>query len=317
MKRCLYCYQTLETVSVDFHPACSKKIFGTTTPPELPYASGDMIALGTKVIQSQFSITGAQPKLSLDIDKTTSEKHGKFTIVGLWGNYILKPPSEKYTQLPEVEDLTMHLASIARIDVVPHSLIRMKDGSFAYITKRIDRHKKRNTVIKIHMEDMCQLTERLTEDKYNGSYEQIAKVIWNFSSHPTLDIINFYEQVLFSFLTGNADMHLKNFSLFNTSNGEYKLTPAYDLVSTALVFPEDKEDLALHLNGRKRKLNRKDFIAAFNASSLDEKQQLNIFNKMFDKRDQWFSFIDISFLTPEFKTEYKAIIEERFRRLKP
>jgi len=123
--------------------------------------------------------------------------------------------------------------------------------------------------------------------------------------------------VLFSFLTGNADMHLKNFSLFNTTNEEYKLTPAYDLVSTALVFPEDKDDMALHLNGRKRKITRKDFMAAFNGSSLDEKQQLNIFNKMFDKRDEWFSFIDISFLNPEFKTEYKAIIEERFKRLKP
>jgi len=317
MKRCLYCYQTLETVSVDFHPACSKKIFGTTTTPELPYASGDMIALGTKVIQSQFSITGAQPKLSLDIEKAPSEKHGKFTIVGLWGNYILKPPSEKYIQLPEVEDLTMHLASIARIAVVPHSLIRMKDGKLAYITRRIDRQKKRNTIIKIHMEDMCQLTERLTEDKYNGSYEQIAKVIWNHSSQPVLDIINFYEQVLFSFLTGNADMHLKNFSLLNTIQGEYKLTPAYDLVSTALVMPEDKEDLALHLNGRKRKLNRIDFITAFNGSGLAEKQKLNIFNKMFDKKNQWFSFIDTSFLNPELKTEYKATIEERFKRLKP
>jgi serine/threonine-protein kinase HipA len=315
MKRCLYCYQFLQTDVQDFHPGCSRKLFGTPTPPELSFAAKDMRALASQVIQSQFSITGAQPKLSLDVDKTASTQSGKFTIVGLWGNFILKPPSESYTQLPEVEDLTMHLATIARINVVPHSLIRMKDGNPAYITRRIDRSKKRKKVTKFHMEDMCQLTGRLTADKYNGSYEQIAKAIWKFSSRPVLDIVNFYEQVLFSFLTGNADMHLKNFSLINKAKEEYILAPAYDLVSTALVIPEDKEDLALTLHGRKRKLDRNDFISAFKGARLDDKQQFNIFRKMENAKDEWFSFIDISFLNPECKTKYKEIIQDRFNRL--
>jgi serine/threonine-protein kinase HipA len=148
--------------------------------------------------------------------------------------------------LPEIEDLTMHLTTLAGIKTVPHSLIRLKSGNLAYITKRIDRNKKK----KIHMEDMCQLTERLTEDKCHGSYEQIAKAVLKYSVNPGLDVINFYEQVVFSYLTGNADMHLKNFSLIDRPEMGYTLSEAYDMVTTALVNPADKEDLALTLNAK-------------------------------------------------------------------
>ena len=312
MKRCLYCYQSLEDERRDYHVVCSKKFFGSITPPELSYGLKDIKELAGQVIKSRFAITGAQPKLSLDIVKDKPSQTEKFTIVGVWGNYILKPQSDKYVQLPEVEDVTMHLASIARINVVPHSLIRMAEGSHAYITRRIDRTKQKNKVIKWHMEDMCQITERLTANKYDGSYEQIAKAIWKYSSRPVLDIVNFYEQVLFSFLTGNADMHLKNFSLINDENAEYILTPAYDMISTALVIPEDKEQLALTLNGRKNKIVRSDFISAFNNAQLDEKQQWNIFKKMEACKSDWLSFIDISFLSKEFKIKYKEVIHQRF-----
>ena len=145
------------------------------------------------------------------------------------------------------------------------------------------------------MEDMCQLTERLTEDKYHGSYEQIAKAIMKYSVNPGLDLVNFFEQLLFSFLTGNADMHLKNFSLINEPGAGYTLTSAYDMVSTALVNPKDDEELALTLNGKKRKINRNDFIACFNKMKLEIKQQENIFKKMEKAKKNWFNFIDISF----------------------
>ncbi len=102
------------------------------------------------------------------------------------------------------------------------------------------------------MEDMCQLSERLTEYKYKGSaYEKIAKIIMQYSSVPELDVINFWEQVVFSWLTGNADMHLKNFSLYSQRKGYYSLTPGYDMISTALLMPEDTEKLALTLYGKK------------------------------------------------------------------
>ena len=186
--RCLYCYQPLSGQEVDFHATCSRKIFGTPVAPELPYDESQMQELALKVIQSQQAVTGVQPKLSISLNSGANKTAPKrFTIVGLWGNYMLKPPATRYPEMPETEDLTMHLAKIAGIKVVPHSLIRLKSGQLAYITKRIDRIGK----TKLHMEDMCQLSERLTEYKYNASYEQIGKVILKYSVNPGLDIVNF------------------------------------------------------------------------------------------------------------------------------
>ncbi len=313
MKRCLFCYQPLEGGETGFHAPCSRKFFGEAVPPELPYTEEQMQELALRVVRSQAAVTGVQPKLSLGLGPGKSKGDPKrFTIVGLWGNYILKPPSPNYPQLPEVEDLTMHLAALAKIPVVPHSLIRMQSGSLAYITRRVDRVKKG----KLHMEDLCQLTERLTEDKYQGSYEQIAKAIWKYSAQPGLDVVNFFEQVLFSFLTGNADMHLKNFSLIHLPARGPVLSPAYDMVSTALVNPADTEDLALTLNGKKKKLKREDFTAAFQTAGLDDRQQENIFRKMERAKSLWPDFIDASFLSADFKEALKTIILHRFERLR-
>lgn len=312
MKRCLFCYQPLTGNETDFHPSCSRKIFDQPIPPELPYTEAQMDNLALKVVQTRVTVTGVQAKLSLHLESPEGRRIPKrFTIVGLWGGYILKPPTRHYPQLPEVEDLTMHCARLARIPVVPHSLIRLQSGSLAYITKRIDRIKTE----KLHMEDMCQLTERLTEDKYHGSHEQVAKAILKYSRNPGLDVINYFEQVLFSFITGNADMHLKNFSLIKLPGTGHVLSPAYDLVATALVNPADKEDLALTLNGKKKKITRNDFIIAFRTLNLDPKQQENIFRKMMNAKAGWMDFIGTSFLSDEFKERLMNIIEERFKRI--
>ncbi len=311
-RRCLYCYQILNESEIDFHSACSKKIFGVPVPPVLSFSEDNISELAAQVIQSQAAVTGVQPKLSLHLASAEQPNLAKkFTIVGLWGGFILKPPSPNYPQLPEVEDLTMHLASMAKIKVVPHSLIRLTSGNLAYITKRIDRNKKE----KLHMEDMCQLTDRLTEDKYRGSHEQVAKAILKFSANPGLDVVNFFELVLFSFLTGNADMHLKNFSLIHQPATGPVFSPAYDLVATALVNPADDEDLALTLNGKKKKINRNDFKLAFDTLKLDAKQQKNIFNKMEKAKPKWLEFIDFSFLDNEMKTSYKNLINSRFNQI--
>ena len=306
MERCLYCYQPLEQHEIDFHSRCSKKIFGTVIPPVLPYSKADIESLALEVVRSQVTITGVQPKLSVDLKK---EKGGekRFTIVGLWGGYILKPQTEQYANIPENEDLTMHLARLAKINTVPHSLIRFKDGSLAYITKRIDRDKKGN---KIPMEDMCQLTEKLTEQKYKGSHEQIAKKIVEFSAYPVLDLINYVEVLLFCYLTGNADMHLKNFSLYKKIK-ETTLTSAYNLLSTKLVIPEDTEELALTLNGKKRKLKRSDFDNLLKTMKVEDKVIENTYNKFRKVLPLWYDFIDISFLPNQMKTDYKALIEHR------
>lgn len=312
MHRCMFCYQLLENNEMDFHPSCSKKIFGDPIAPILPYSEENLEPLANEVIQTQTAITGVQPKLSLHISPNNkTEKEKRFTIVGLWGGYILKPPGPIYPQLPEVEDLTMHLAETAKIKTSTHSLIRLKSGNLAYITKRIDRTKKG----KLAMEDMCQLTERLTEEKYHGSYEQIGKTIQKYSTTPGLDVVNFFEVVLFSFITGNADMHLKNFSLLEKPGSGMTLSPAYDLVNTSLVNPAEDEELALTLNGKKKKIRKRDFVFAMDSLQLDPKQQQNIFIKMERSLPKWIELIDISFLSKEFKDQYKAIIEERFNRI--
>ena len=310
MARCLYCYKELGKDEKDFHKACSRKMYGMKEVPELPYTRNDLNDLARQVIRSQTTLTGVQAKLSLDINKGTAGVTDRFTIVGLWGRYILKPQTDRFASLPEVEDLTMHLAELAKIKVVPHSLIRFADGELCYITRRIDRTEKGE---KLPMEDMCQLTERLTEHKYKGSYEQIAKAIQRFSSVPKLDLVNYWEQVVFSWITGNADMHLKNFSLYSTVKGNYTLTPAYDMLSTALVMPEDTEELALALNGKKRKLKKSDFITAMQASGLEEKVVENIFRKFLKVKNKWFDFINLSFLSDDMKERYKSIIDEKLK----
>lgn len=312
IKNCLYCYNALEDDQTDFHKACSGKIFNSDVPPLLPYSEDDMLNLAGQVIRSQTTVTGVQPKLSLNIEKISkSDEPKRFTIVGLCGGYILKPPTSLYRFLPELEDLTMHLAEISGIEVVHHSLIRLKSGHLAYITRRIDRLNSE----KVHMEDMCQLTERLTEHKYNGSYEQIGKAIIFHSANPLLDITNFFEQVLFSYLTGNADMHLKNFSLIDDPVRGYALSPAYDMVASSLVVKGDTEELALTLNGKKRKITRKDFLTAINRFDIDKKAVENIFNKFKSVTGKWEDFIRISFLPEDMKADYIELIHNRSNRI--
>jgi serine/threonine-protein kinase HipA len=161
------------------------------------------------------------------------------------------------------------------------------------------------------MEDMCQLAERLTEYKYKGSYEQIAKLVSKYSNVPKLDLVNFWEQVYFCWLTGNADMHLKNFSLYSTKKGVYSLTPAYDMLSTKLVIPEDMEELALTLNGKKKKLTHSDFETAFVKSGLEKKVTENIFTKFETIVPLWVEFIDKSFLPEDLKRRYISLINEK------
>jgi serine/threonine-protein kinase HipA len=302
----------LENAEQDFHASCSKKIFGQPNPPAIRYSEADLESLAREIIQSQTTVTGVQAKLSLHITGNSNDQEGRrFTVVGLWGGYILKPPTENYPQLPEVEDVTMHLAEQAKIKTVPHSLVRLASGNLAYITKRVDRIKKE----KLAMEDMCQLTERLTEDKYLGSYEQIAKTIQKYSATPGLDVINFFELVLFSFLTGNADMHLKNFSLLEQPGLGMVLSPAYDLINTSLANPADDEELALTLNGKKKKIKKQDFVAAMKSLKMEEQQQQNIFDKMRKSQPKWLEQIEVSFLSKEFKEQYVQLLLERFNRI--
>lgn len=306
--KCLFCYKDLKEGQKDYHPACARKFFGTKGVPSLPYVRSQLGDLARKVVRAQTTLTGVQAKLSLDIDKGGRNRPDRFTIVGLWGKFILKPQTDTYRALPELEDVTMHMAEAARIATVSHALIRFRDGELCYITRRVDR---RDDGSKVPMEDMCQLTERLTEYKYKGSYEQIAKAIRRYSAAPQLDVVNFWEVVVFSWITGNADMHLKNFSLYNPDGAGYTLTPAYDMLSTHLAMPEDNEELALTLNGKKRKLRRDDFIKSITSSGVDAKVIDNMARRFGRALPQWFWLIDRSFLPEDMRRAYKGLILRR------
>ena len=311
MCKCLFCYKPLKDGEVDYHPGCARKIFESTVVPDLPYTRDNIKELAREIVTASTTVTGVQAKLSLDIARGGKDEPQRFTIVGLWGRFILKPQTDRFVNLPENEDLTMHLAEIAGIKTVPHSLIRFADGELCYITRRVDRTKKGD---KIAMEDMCQLSERLTEDKYKGSYERIAKLIKTHSSAPMLDVINFWEIVVFSWLTGNADMHLKNFSLFKPTEN-YMLTPAYDLISTSIVMPEDDEELALTLNGKKKRIKREDFEKVMSDSGMDEKSITNLFKKFEKAYPKWIEMIAQSFLSDEQQELYRGQIERMSAKL--
>jgi serine/threonine-protein kinase HipA len=273
-ERCLYCYEELSGQEKDFHKKCSLKFFGKRQPPEVDFLESELESKGLITLNKRKVITGVQLKLSVE-DEKGKDNTDRLTITGLSGGYILKPQSEKYPYMPELEDLTMHLAEISGIKTVPHSLIRMKSGNLAYITNRIDRTKDNG---KIHMEDMCQLTERLTENKYSGSYEQLIKLIKKFTLRE-LDVINYFEVVLFSFLTANSDMHLKNFSLIYSGNDDVQLSPAYDLLPVKLILREDTEEMALSLDGKKKEITGNNFRKFFSRTELPEKIFYNIISK--------------------------------------
>ena len=243
--KCLCCYKELNAGEHDYHAACAKRWFGARGVPTLPYSHADIRDMAKQIVRAQTTVTGVQAKLSMDIQRI--EQESRFTIVSMDGAYILKPQTTQYPYLPENEDLTMHLAQIAKIEVVPHILVRFEDGELCYLTKRIDRT---TNGTRLPMEDMCQLTERLTERKYKDSYEQIAKAIRQYSHAPGLDLTNYWTMVLFCWLVGNSDMHLKNFSLYAPNTTEHVLAPAYDLVNTRLAIPENKEEPALTLHGK-------------------------------------------------------------------
>jgi serine/threonine-protein kinase HipA len=307
MKRCLFCYQPLEDTA-DFHPKCSKKFFGQLSSPTLELSKEAMEEMARQIVSRSIAVAGVQPKLSLSLDKNPDDpKSLRFTIVGLWGNYILKPATPDFPSLPEIEDVTMHLAEIAKIKTAQHSLIRLESGELAYLTKRFDRVKKK----KVAQEDFCQLSGLLTEDKYKGSMERTGKIIRELSTQPGIDSIAFFELTIFLFLTGNADMHLKNFSLIRTDKGEIILSPAYDLVSTALAMPKDKEQLALTLNGKKSRLKRSDFDTLASNLQLHSKTVEGTYKRFASYILKFCSFIDISFLADELKEEYKKLIKER------
>uniref|UniRef100_UPI004049A9A7 HipA domain-containing protein n=1 Tax=Flavobacterium sp. TaxID=239 RepID=UPI004049A9A7 len=314
-KKCLYCCQALDkNVSGDFHEACSLDFFGTKQSPVFEHSLHQMSELAKNIVERSVAVPGVQPKLSLSLINDTIQDgaKGRLTVVGaLGGNYIFKPPSEYYPEVPENEHLTMRIAEAFGIKTVPSSLIRLQSGELAYITKRIDRTPSGE---KIHMLDMFQITEAF--DKYKSSMEKIGRALNDYSNNTLLDKLYFFEISIFSFLTGNNDMHLKNFSMINNANN-WTLAPAYNLLNVAIINPDDTEELALTLEGKKKKLKWENFEKLGKLLDLKDKQIVGVVKRFKKNKPKALNWIDNSFLSSDYKEKYKALLEERYAILFP
>ncbi|MBB5332529.1 HipA domain-containing protein [Chryseobacterium koreense] len=268
-----------------------------------------MEALAKEIIETSISVPGVQPKLSLGFIKETLDSgKGRLTVLeALGGNYILKPQNINFPEMPENEHLTMKLAELLGIQTVVSSLIRLKSGEFSYITRRIDRTANGE---KIHMLDMFQITEAF--DKYRSSVEKVGKAVIEYSSNTLLDVLRLYEVIIFSYITGNNDMHLKNFSLI-LKDENWVLSPAYDLLNVQLHLPEDREETALTIGGKKNRLTKTDFINLGLKFGLSEKQIENVFKRLIKAEKKMSTLISQSFLHDENKIQYRELIKQRVK----
>ena len=308
MPNCLYCYQTLDEGQLDYHPKCSKAFFGTDQPPALPYQLSDMEQLARDAALLSISVPGVQPKLSLGWIKEALRKgqSGRLTIVdALEGQYILKPQHADYPQMPENEHLSMKLAELFRMDIVPVNMIRLQSGELCFISRRIDCNADRS---KNHMIDFLQILE--LESKYKGTMETLGKTIGELSVNELLDKLRFFESTVFNFVIGNNDMHLKNYSMFLSDSG-WVLSPLYDLLNVKMILPEDKDDTALLLGGKKMNFSKRTFDDFGAVLKLNAKQ----INAVYGRLQRWLpeanKLIDQSFLHPEKQIAYKEMIVER------
>lgn len=319
--KCLYCGKLIKDSSSNeekensWHNRCTTSFFGTSTMPALDVSETQLLELANAAVNQGLTVPGVQKKLSLNLD---GDADPRLTIVDYPTGYILKPQSQEYGSLPEFEDLAMRLAAMAGIKTVPHALIRM-NGEYAYITRRIDREIRSNTVRLYAMEDFCQLSNRLTQDKYKGSYESCGRVIRKYSDRPGLDLTELFLLVVLSFVIGNSDMHLKNFSLIETApaNRHYCLSDAYDILPVNIIMPEDTEQLALTLNGKKSSIRRNDFVKFAENCGISLKIANAMLDKLFSMRDDFLMQCDQSYLPDELKIKTKELIVQRTDVIRP
>jgi len=300
---------TEQEKAVGWHNRCVKRFFGTKTLPDIEVSEEVLEQLAIESTNKGLTVPGVQKKMSLHLDNSGATP--RLTLVNYPTGYILKPQTKEYPCLPEAEYLVMQMAEKVKVKTVPHALIRIKaqDNALAYITKRIDRRDGKM----LAMEDFCQLDGRLTEDKYKGSYERCAKIIRKYSSRAGLDITDLFIRVVFSFIVGNSDMHLKNLSLIETdeNSGSYILSDAYDMLPVNTVNPADTEQTALTLNGKKRNLHRNDFLKFADACQIDRAVAGKIIDRMKGYESEFIRKTEQSYLTDELKESLIALIKER------
>lgn len=308
---CLCCGKPLRTPDeTGWHKACIKHFFGTTKLPEIEIDDKTLNLLATETTNKGFTVPGVQKKLSLHL--VSDSRKPRLTLVNYPTGYILKPQVAEFEALPESEQLIMTMADMAGISTVPHALIK-GDAGLAYITKRVDRNLTDDKIEMLAMEDFCQLDLRLTEDKYRGSYERCAKIIKQYSSRVGIDMAEFYIRLVFCFIVGNSDMHLKNFSLIETAegSGEYVLSPAYDLLPVNANMPADKEQFALAMNGKKMNIRKGDFLKFADTCGITRQTAEKLIENLVKLTPKWIDMCENSLLPDKLKDRLKKIITER------
>ena len=317
--KCLYCGRLLKDTCTDsernnlWHNKCIKTFFGTKKMPIIDISDEQLENLANDTVNKGLTVPGVQKKLSLHL---STDIDTRLTIVDYPTGYILKPQTEEYCNLPEFEDLAMRLAELAGIQTVPHALIRINE-KYAYITKRIDRDIVEKNISMYAMEDFCQLSHRLTIDKYKGSYENCGRIIKKYSIYSGLDLSELFLRVIFSYVIGNSDMHLKNFSLKETEPGnrQFSLSKAYDLLPVNIILPTDEDQFALTLNGKKRNIRKKDFLIFAEHCGITSKSAQNMMKKICSLQDKFIKQCDESYLPDELKQTMKELISTRIETL--
>lgn len=307
MNKCLFTYnETLEeNYSKEGLKLLNKKL---NTLNLFPYSREEQENEVLKY-SGKISIQGVQPKLSGNL----SLKKEVFEIVESRAQYILKPQTRDYKELPQNEDLTMKLALMCGIETPWHGLIRASDNSLIYVVKRFDRFGKNS---KRHQEDFAQLMGASRVTKYQADMEKVAETIEKFCTFPTLQWRELFKRIIFSFLIGNEDMHLKNFSLIKNKNNIIQLSPAYDLVNTTIAMVDPIEEMALSLGGKKHGFLKIDFMDYANEYLFINEKQSEILMSDIKKRvPDLKKLVMSSFLSDDMKKSYIDLMNERLRRL--
>ncbi|MCD7845642.1 MAG: HipA domain-containing protein [Oscillospiraceae bacterium] len=308
---CLCCGKPLRTESASqWHKGCVRRFFGTTEFPEIDINDSALEMLAIETTGKGYTVPGVQKKLSLHLLSTGHTP--RLTLVNYPIGYILKPQVSEFEALPEAEHLVMSMADAAGIATVPHALIRGRDG-FAYITRRIDRIFEADGVKMLAMEDFCQLDLRLTQDKYLGSYERCAKIIRRYSSRVGIDMAEFFIRLVFSFLMGNSDMHLKNFSMIETDekSGRYVLSAAYDLLPVNVIMPEDAEQFALAMNGKKSNIHRNDFLKFADSCGIPRTSAKKMMDALIAMQPKFLAMTRDSLMPEHLKSRLVELIKTR------
>ena len=291
-------------------------------PKVLPFTKADLrLPIAIRSGQRN-SISGVQAKVLLSL------VDGEFRLVESGGDYILKPvPSDSESRfaadIPANEHLTMQIASrIFGIETAENCCVRFADGELAYLTRRFDRRDGGA----VRQEDLCQIAGRSEEShgssyKYDFSYEEMADVIRAAVPACRIELPKVFRQILFDYVFANGDAHLKNFSVYESALGDYVMTPAYDLLNTALHYPNDLTFLALSLFKDPDFMTREfetlgyytapDFIVLGRAYGLDERGVLELIHRFRRSADAVAQMVGQSLLTSEAKEAYLRIFNDR------